>query len=649
MANQSLASTIGSRILNVRAMSNGSKVLDLGLFKSDEEMRAIADKIEQQPGVLYAEPDYIMYPQAIPNDTQYTNQWHYFENTGGINLPEAWDITTGSPDVVVAVIDTGVVPHSDLAANLLPGYDFISDVDIAQDGNGRDSDARDIGDFTPKGACGVDPRTGDPAPIRDKNSSWHGTHVAGTIAAVSNNGQGVAGVSWSSKILPVRVLGRCGGYTSDTTDGMVWAAGLRVPGIPDNPNPAKVLNLSLGGKNKCSRTYQTAINRVRDAGATVVVAAGNSNADASDYQPAGCKGVISVAANKRDGGRAYYSNYGSTVDLAAPGGETITKSNGILSTINAGTRQPGSDSFEYYQGTSMATPHVAGVAALMYSVNPELTPDQVENILKTTTRTFPSAVRRQCTTDLCGTGIMDAAAAVHAAQGGNGSGNDNALTKGVAKTGLSGDRRSSQTFTFEVPAGASNLSFSMSGGRGDADLYVRRGSAPSLSAYDCRPYLPGNNETCNSFANSASGTWYVTVNGYRSFRGVSLVADYDEGGNAFNEVKVFSNEESVIIPDNNSAGVTSTVSSTFAGQAANVTLSVDISHRRTGELRITLIAPNGTEYLVKNTSDENSRGLVADYQVNTQGAPAQGVWSLKVSDNSRWRRGVLNNWTLRFN
>ncbi|MGY0219740.1 S8 family serine peptidase [Endozoicomonadaceae bacterium StTr2] len=651
MSNQSLESAIGARVLNVRAMANGSKVLDLGLRKSNEEMRQIANEIQNQPGVLYAEPDYIMKPQAAPDDTQYSNQWHYFETAGGINLPAAWDITTGSSDITVAVIDTGVVNHSDLAENLLPGYDFISDVDVSQDGNGRDSDARDAGDFTPAGACGTNPQTGQPEPPRDKNSSWHGTHVAGTIAAVSNNGQGVAGVSWTSSILPVRVLGRCGGYTSDITDGMLWAAGLSVPGVPNNPNPAKVLNLSLGGGSPCSQTYQNTINRVRAAGATIVVAAGNSNDNADKFSPASCDGVITVAANKRDGGRSYYSNYGGSVDLAAPGGETIVETDGILSTLNSGKKQPEGDSYAYYQGTSMATPHVAGVASLMYAVNADLTPDQVESILKSTARSFPSVSQRQCTTALCGTGIMDAAAAVTAARDGDGGTqpNDSVLTKGEAKTGLSGSKGESLTFTFDVPTGATNLSFVMSGGSGDADLYVRHGSAPTTSSYDCRSWASGNNETCNSFSSPKAGTWHVTVRGYTSFNGASLIADYEEGSSGPSEVKEFTNNQSVAIPDNRSSGVTSTIDSTYTGQAGNITLGVNITHTFRGDVKIVLIAPNGTEYSVKNTSNDSANNIVGSYQVNAQGVSANGTWKLKVSDHA-WRdTGTLNSWSLSFN
>jgi serine protease len=362
-------------------------------------MAQLVKDLAADPNVEYAEEDRMMQPLLTPNDPYYNLQWHYYETTGGLNLPTAWDRSTGT-GVIVAVIDTGYRPHADLAANIVGGYDMISDTFVSRDGNGRDSSALDPGDWTTGGDCG-----GNAA----SNSSWHGTHVAGTIAARTNNSVGVAGVAYNARVLPVRVLGRCGGYTSDIADGIVWASGGAVSGVPTNPNPAKVASLSLGGQGACDTTTQNAVNTARSRGTVVIVAAGNSNTNASGFSPANCTGVITVAATNRSGGRAYYSNFGSIVDVAAPGGDTRTSGGGVASTLNTGTTTPGSDSYVYYQGTSMATPHVSGVAALMFSVKPTLTPAQVESILKSTTRAFPA------TCSQCGTGIVNAAAAVTAA------------------------------------------------------------------------------------------------------------------------------------------------------------------------------------------------------------------------------------------
>jgi serine protease len=376
--------------------------------KSPTAVEVIARKLALLPDVEYAEPDYMMRPMLTPDDPSYTAQWHYF-GPQGINAPAAWDITTGSATVRVAVIDTGITDHPDLAGRWVGGYDFIADVPTANDGNGRDSDPHDPGDWVTANMCGI----GQPA----ESSSWHGTHVAGTIGAASNNGLGVAGINWVSPIVPIRVLGRCGGFTSDIVDGMRWSAGLTVAGVPANTNPAKILNLSLGGSGACGSSYQNAINAINAVGAIVVIAAGNSNANAANFQPGNCNGVVTVAATDRDGNRAFYSNFGSIVEIGAPGGETNTNSpspapqNGILSTLNTGLTTPGSPSYVYYQGTSMAAPHVAGVLSLMVSLDPALNFTQSLHLLQISARAFPAG--SNCSISTCGSGIVDAAAALN--------------------------------------------------------------------------------------------------------------------------------------------------------------------------------------------------------------------------------------------
>ena len=292
------------------------------------------------------------------------------------------------------MIDTGITSHSDLNANIVAGYDFVSNSTNARDGNGRDSNPADQGDWYAAGECGQ---------ASGSNSSWHGTHVAGTIAAVTNNAKGAAGVAFNSKVSPIRVLAKCGGSISDIADAINWASGGTVSGVPANTNVSKVINMSLGGGGSCGTTTQSAINSATNRGSVVIVAAGNSNTQASGFNPANCANVVVVAATNRAGGRSYYSNYGSIVDVAAPGGELTQSSStgGVWSTLNAGTTTPGAESYAYYQGTSMATPHVAGVAALILSKGSK-TAAEVETLLKNNTRAFPA------TCSQCGTGIVDA-------------------------------------------------------------------------------------------------------------------------------------------------------------------------------------------------------------------------------------------------
>ncbi|MBI3343491.1 MAG: S8 family peptidase [Gammaproteobacteria bacterium] len=403
-----------------RAMAGNLQLLKLPRRMNLAEAQTVTRRLQADPGVVYAEPDQIKFPRLVPNDTGYSNQWHYkapTDETGGTNLPGAWDITTGSPGLTVAVIDSGILPHADLAGRTTSGYDFVSEDApgvflSANDGNGRDPDPTDPGDWISSEESLGTAAGGFFSGCSVSDSDWHGTHVAGTIAAATNNGAGVAGVNWGSKVLPVRVLGKCGGYDSDILDAMRWAAGLSVPGVPSNPNPARVLNMSLGGGSSgCSAAYQDAINQVNAAGAVVVAAAGNGNT-VSNSSPDSCNGVINVAATNRFGGKASYSNFGDKVALSAPGGEAFSNfdPNGILSTYNTGTTTPAADTYAYLQGTSFAAPHVAGIASLMLSANPNLNPAQVRSILQSTARIFPPG--STCNTNLCGAGIVNAAAAV---------------------------------------------------------------------------------------------------------------------------------------------------------------------------------------------------------------------------------------------
>lgn len=358
-------------------------------------------KLNAREEVQYAAPNYIRQISRVPNDPDYALQWHY----PAINLPQAWELTTGTPtsgDVIVAVVDTGVfLDHPDLQDQLIAGYDFISSPQMSNDGDGIDPDPDDPGD----GA-------------QLSTSSWHGTHVAGTVAARSNDGSGTAGVSWGARIMPIRVLGVGGGTSFDVIQGIRFAAGLPNDSGTVPPAKADIINLSLGSSGS-SQAEQEEFNAVREAGVIIVAAAGNEGSSVPSF-PASYQGVISVSATNFNGNSAPYSNFGPLIDIAAPGGDMRFDANqdgypdGVLSTLvddGSGSREP---ALAFYEGTSMASPHVAGTIALMQAVYPELTPDDLDSLLQAGEMTFSSGVNGR--NDTLGFGIVDAFKSVQAAR-----------------------------------------------------------------------------------------------------------------------------------------------------------------------------------------------------------------------------------------
>ncbi|OOY56359.1 hypothetical protein BOW07_06830 [Solemya velum gill symbiont] len=329
--------------------------------------------LASDPSVAFAEPNRILKPLATPNDTDYGLQWHYPQ----IGLPAAWDETYAS-SAKIAVIDTGVLlSHPDLTNQLsADGYDFISSTSISAYGDGIDNNPDDPGDSSNPGVS---------------NSSFHGTHVAGTVAAESNNSIGGAGVTWktSSQIVPVRVLGVGGGTTYDVLQGVKWASGqVNDAPAPDQlAAPVDVINLSLGGSGSCGVSEQAVYSAAKANGVTVVVAAGNSGGNAANFSPANCDDVLTVSAVGYDKSLAYYSNFGLDIDVAAPGGNMSQDldgngdPDGVYSTLGDDTPTYVTYNYDYYHGTSMATPHVAGVIGLMKSANNTLTPDDIEAML----------------------------------------------------------------------------------------------------------------------------------------------------------------------------------------------------------------------------------------------------------------------------
>ncbi|KRG67154.1 peptidase S8 [Stenotrophomonas terrae] len=612
-------------VQHLRRLAVGSDVVraDAKLDRADAE--TLMRKLAADPNVEYVEVDRLNTINLTPNDTRYGEQWGY-SGTYGIKANQAWDVTNGAGSVV-AVLDTGITAHSDLAANLLPGYDFINDTTVSNDGNGRDNDPSDPGDWVSANQCG--------GIHAAQSSSWHGTHVAGTIAAVTNNAKGVAGVAYGAKIVPVRVLGTCGGYDSDIADAIVWASGGSVSGVPANANPAEVINLSLGGSGACGSTTQAAINGAVSRGTTLVIAAGNDNTNVSNASPANCNNVIAVASITSTGARSSFSNYGALIDIAAPGSN-------ILSTLNSGTTTPGAESYAAYNGTSMATPHVAGVVALLQAVaTTPKTPAQVEALIKANVTAFPSTPSQSI-----GPGILNAKAVVDAANGG---GNPNpggtVLNNGVPITGLAGAASSTQFFTVQVPAGATNLVIASSGGSGDADMYVRAGSQPTTSTYDCRPYKTGNAESC-SFATPVAGTYHVMLSAYSAFSGVSLQASWGTGGGG--GAQTYSNASAVNIVDNATVESAIAVSGRTGNAPASTPVAVDISHTWKGDLKVDLVAPDGSVYVLSNYAGGSTDDIKQTFNVNLSSEALNGSWKLRVNDKASGDTGRINSWSLTF-
>ncbi|MCA9971690.1 MAG: S8 family serine peptidase [Anaerolineales bacterium] len=544
-----LSSAAGAELTYVRPLFDTTHVLKLAARLPYADVAAMSAQLNLLAEVAYAEPDRILriigspVPAQAPvwsalgsgtiflpavtrfgvNDPLYVNQWHYGYTAGsseGLNLWQAWQIKAGSPDVVVAVADTGIRNHVDLAGRTIAGYDFIGDPFVANDGGGRDNDPSDPGDWITANECGF----AHPS----ENSSWHGTHVAGTIGASSNNNLGVTGVDWHARILPVRVLGKCGGYTSDILDGVRWAAGLSVSGVPTNPNKADVINMSLGGSGACGSTEQQVYTQVYNAGVTVVVAAGNSNANASNFTPASCNNVVTVASTDRTGDRASYSNYGSVVEVSAPGGETFpTMTNGVLSTLNSGSTTPQNDNYVYYQGTSMAAPHVAGAVSLLLSKHPALTPAQIVTRLKNTARAFPAG--SSCNTSICGTGIVDAYNLLTNTSVtppppppppncniGESSNVSNALTITSGQMVCGSVSQSDQDDVYRIYVEQNkDITIVMTGSGGDADLYLY---PPGTTDVTTDPWAAVSNSIGNDELISGTiltaGWWYVDIYSY---------------------------------------------------------------------------------------------------------------------------------------
>ncbi|MDG2525678.1 S8 family serine peptidase [Stenotrophomonas sp. HITSZ_GD] len=527
---QGASAATGVAVRRLRRLGNGAELLGLPTPLPPLELERLIEEIAADPAVRYVEPDRLQRiaaaPVAVPDDPDYAaRQWHLHEALGGANVPAAWPASQGE-GVVVAVLDTGILPdHPDFArARLLEGYDFVREPFMSRrEQAGTAPGALDRGDWSAlAGECG--------ASSRPEESSWHGTHVAGTIAQTTGNGLGGASVAPRATLLPVRVLGRCGGWISDIVDGLTWASGGEVRDAAPNPHPAQVINLSLGGRGACGRAYQEAIDAAVSRGSVVVVAAGNTGADARAFSPASCRNVIAVAATGAGGGMAGYSNYGAPVALSAPGGDFLGGMRGFVWQAGyTGTTTPTSGEYTSTPmgGTSMAAPHVAGVAALVQGARVArgklpLAPSRMAALLAASARPFPVEVPAG---KPIGSGILDAGTAMAMALDRDcdiavrDCAPARVLVARVPASGQSGDAVG-RRYTFTARAGQP-LRVTTYGGSGEVTLYVRHGAPPQADAYDARSAREGTHETV-LIARPQAAQYQVWLAGAPSFDGVTI-------------------------------------------------------------------------------------------------------------------------------
>lgn len=572
---QSSLSSNAPKVTYQRKMAMGAHVIATSRKLNASEAAAFMQSIASDPTVAYVQPDVMRKAIGIkapasfaPNDpyfARYQTDYlpgdgtatpaNHMPNWGGANITGAWDLADGT-GVTIAVLDTGIVKHADIDTSLAnDGYDFISDaLHSGRATDGRAAGGWDTGDWT-TGAPYSSGATACVAPSEASGSSWHGSHVASASGAeITNNGKGLAGIAYKAKVLPVRVLGHCGGYDSDIADAIVWASGGHVDGVPDNTHPAQVINMSLGGGGTCGADDITAkaIAKARANGTAVVVAAGNDGADAKDTSPASCPGVITVASTGVGSGLAVYSNYNSAgeniVKLAAFGGGVYAyeASSGTQlnpegfawQAVNNGkttpVASPDGDAYGGMAGTSQATPHVTGAVALMQSARLAaglalLSPDEVLSVLQKTARTphvTPNAAKT------FGAGILDANAAVLVAVGKTPPPQPpppapvTVLTNGIALTAQKGAAGSETFYKIDVPAGARALVIRTAGGTGDVSLYVKAGDMPTATSFDLSSVHVGNAESVTVKLVQSAAPYFLRVVGVKAYSGVSVQATY---------------------------------------------------------------------------------------------------------------------------
>jgi len=525
--------------------------------------------------VAFVEPDQTVSIQATQNNATWG-----LDRIDQANLPlnNTYVYDQNGTGVNAYVVDTGVrTSHNQFGGRASSGYTAINDGNGSNDCNG------------------------------------HGTHVAGTV------GSSTYGVAKNVNIIAVRVLDCAGsGSNSGVLAGIDW--------IRANHVKPAVANMSLGGG--ASTALDNAVNATVAAGVTMVVAAGNENQNACNVSPARAGNAITVGSTTSSDSRSSFSNYGSCLDIYAPG-SSITS-----------TWYTGNSSTNTISGTSMASPHVAGVAALYLDDNPNASPAQVQSAIEDASIANKVSDARTGSPNLLLNNDFGGGTPPPPPPPTGGT-----LTNGVAKTGLSGSTGTQANFTLAVPAGATNLTFDISGGSGDADLYVKFGSEPTTSSYDCRPYRNGNSESC-PISNAQAGTYYVMLRAYSSYSNVSLVGSYSAstgGGQS-----LFTNNNNVNIPDNNPTGATSNINVTRTGNSNTIKISYNIVHTYRGDLKVEIYAPNGASAVLREPSGGSTDNIVDSNTLNAGSTPANGTWSLKVIDNAGADVGYINSWSIEF-